>query len=178
MRIVKQLTENKFINIKEIQDPEKNVSGYQFAERKGINSIAFICVDRQSGRVLLNKELKPPVDSMILGAFGGSIDKEKPLINIVIDEVKEEAGFVVSKGDIEYVGKVLVSTQMNQYCYLYLVFVNKNEQAEREPENDVEKMSVISWHSMEELSELEDWKPIVIIEKLKNLPKYKDLKKL
>ena len=165
MRIVKQLTNNKFINIKEIKDPENNIKGYQFAERLGRDSVAFICYDTNTKKVLLNKELKPPIDSMVLGAFGGSIDKDKILIDIVIGEVKEEAGFVVGTKDIKYLGRTLVSTQMNQYCYLYLVFVDRNKQVEREPENEIEKLAITSWHLLSEINKLEDWKPIVIIAK-------------
>jgi hypothetical protein len=42
MREIKKLTDFKFINIKEVVEPEKNVKGYQFAERLGVNSVAFI----------------------------------------------------------------------------------------------------------------------------------------
>jgi len=167
LRVVEKLTNNKFLNIKEVQDPIMGVKGYQFAERLGQDSVAFICYDKKSKLFLLNNELKPPVDLMIMGAFGGSIDKDKDLIDIVIDEAKEEAGFVVDAECVNYVGKSLVSTQMNQFCYLYLIFVDKNRQGEREPENEIEKLAKISWHSLSEVSKLEDWKPIVIVEKAK-----------
>lgn len=163
MRIVKSLTNNKFLNIKEVVDRSNGISGFQFAERRGIDSVAFICYDIDAEQVLLNSEQKPPIDKFVLGAFGGSMDKDKEPIDIVIGEVKEEAGFVVTKDDIRFVGKVLVSTQMNQYCYLYLVFVNKDKQGEREPENLIEASATISWHNIKEVYKLEDWKPITII---------------
>ena len=77
MRIIKQLTNNKFLNIKEVIDEEHFVKGYQFAERLGKDSIAFICYDRITNEFLLNNEFKPPVNEMILGAFGGSLDKNE-----------------------------------------------------------------------------------------------------
>jgi 8-oxo-dGTP pyrophosphatase MutT (NUDIX family) len=167
MRIVKKLTDNKFLNLKEVRDPENNVNGYQFAERLGKDSVAFILWDNDSEQFLLNKEYKPPIDSMMLGSFGGSIDKDKFLVDIVIDEVREEAGFIVEAKDVKYVGRFFVSTQMNQYCHLYIVFVDKNKQVEREPENEIEKIATVSWHSLEEIYKIEDWKPIVIVEKAK-----------
>ena len=166
MRIVKQITDNKFINLKEVKDPEKHISGYQFAERLGKDSVAFICWDISgSEQFLLNKEYKPPVDLFILGAFGGSMDKDKSPEQIVIDEVREEAGFDVDENAVHYVGKVMVSTQMNQFCRLYVVKVDKGAQKERKPENEVEAMATTEWVHMgsTELAELRDWKPAAII---------------
>ena len=56
MRIIKNLTDNKFLNLKEVVDPDNNVKGYQFAERLGTDSVAFICWDIDgSEQFLLNK---------------------------------------------------------------------------------------------------------------------------
>jgi len=165
MRIVKQTTANKFINLHEIKDPDNHVNGYQYAERRGVNSVAFICFDKNIGQVLLNYEYKPPVNKFILGAFGGSFDKDKTGVEIVIDEVKEEAGFVVTTKDIELVGKSFVSTQMNQYCYLYVVSVCKEDQQDREPENEIEAMAVTKWLETFQLKAINDWKAITILAK-------------
>ena len=165
MRIEKQLTDNRFLNLKEVQDPDNNVRGYQFAERLGVDSVAFILYDHNTKEYMFNKEYKPPVNQFILGAFGGSMDKDKTPIEIVIGEVKEEAGFVVTEDNINDLGKVLVSTQMNQFCHLFLVKVDKNDQDEREPENAIEAMAEtkwVSWNS-EIISRIEDWKPLAII---------------
>lgn len=165
MRTVKKLTDNRFLNIKEVKDPENNVNGYQFAERLGKDSIAFILWDNDAGQFLLNKEYKPPVNEFILGAFGGSLDKDTSPEEIVIAEVKEEAGFVVTKENVHLVGEVMVSTQMNQFCKLYLVEVNKENQDEREPENAVEAMATTEWVDWyePELAKMRDWKPLAII---------------
>jgi 8-oxo-dGTP pyrophosphatase MutT (NUDIX family) len=165
MRIVEKITDNRFINLKEVVDPDKNVKGYQFAERLGRDSVAFICYDEDSGSFLVNEEYKPPVDSYVVGAFGGSMDKDKSPDEIVLAEVKEEAGYEVSKDDIRYVGKSFVSTQMNQYCYLYIVFVDRNDKQEREPENAVEAMSKTHWISRDSIYGLDDWKAITILAK-------------
>ena len=170
MRIIKKLTDNKFLNILQVEDKENNVSGYQYAERRGVDSIAFICVDKSSvdndkPEYLLNNEYKPPVNEFVLGAFGGPLDKDKSKVEIVIEEVREEAGFEVTEDDVISLGRVLVSTQMNQYCYLYLVNVNKKDQLERRPENAVEAMAKIVWTKEEDIEFLEDWKAITIVAK-------------
>ena len=169
MRIVRKLTDNKFLNIKEVVDISKHVQGFQFAERLGVDSVAFVCYDRNKELFLLNNEYKPPNDLFLSGAFGGSIDKNKKKEEIVIDECKEEAGFTVSFDNVKYVGKVMVSTQMNQFCYLYLVEVNKEDQGEKMPENEVEAMSTTSWLPIKDIFKLNDWKCITIIAKAKGL---------
>jgi 8-oxo-dGTP pyrophosphatase MutT (NUDIX family) len=165
MKNIKKLTDNKFINIKEINYPEMHVGNYQFAERLGKDSIAFILWDSNLEQFLLNEEYKPPVDEFILGSFGGSIDSNKTTEEIVIAEAKEEAGFVVTKEQVHFVGEILVSTQMNQFCKLYLVEVNKEDQEAREPENAIEAMAKTKWvqRDNEEFRKLRDWKPLVII---------------
>jgi len=169
MRVVRKITNNRFVNIREIKDPEMHLDGYQFAERLGVDSVAFVLWDENEEMFLLNREYKPPVDKFMLGAFGGSMDKNKSPEEIVIAEVKEEAGFVVDKKDVYYVGEVLVSTQMNQMCKLYLVKVDKKNQDERDPENPVEAMAETEWVSYNSnlLSYLRDWKPLAIISKAK-----------
>ena len=166
MRIVKKLTDNKFLNIMEVKDLENNVNGYQYAERLGVDSVAFICWDKnQSEMFLFNKEYKPPVNKFILGAFGGSMDKNKSPEEIVIAETKEEAGYEVTKEDVHYLGKVMVSTQMNQFCHLFVVFVDKKQEQRRDPENAIEAMAKTEWMIWDEAEfcKMEDWKPLAII---------------
>jgi hypothetical protein len=173
MRMVKQLTNNKFLNIKEVTDPENNVRGYQFAERRGIDSVAFICYDSSKvyelnyTEFLLNKEYTPPTNEFHVRAFGGSIDKDKPKTEIVKEEVKEECGFEVKEKSIHELGKVFVSTQMNQYCYLYLVDLKGAKESGRKPENAVEAMAETVWKTEAEIVSKMDWKAICILQKAK-----------
>jgi len=170
MRAVKSLTNNKFLNIKEVCDPDNHVRGYQYAERLGKDSVAFVCYDYTTNEILLNSEYKPPINEFILGAFGGSIDKDKNIKQIVIEEVREEAGFEVTEGDCLSMGRVFVSTQMNQFCYLFMVLVDRRKQKERSPENEVEAMAVtkwIDWNS--DITDLSDWKAITIMSKYEKI---------
>ena len=75
---------------------------------------------------------------------------------------------MVDKKDIKELGKCFVSTQMNQFCYLYLVFVNKQDQGEKHPENESEALSKTDWFTLGEIQgdmNLEDWKTLTIISK-------------
>ena len=169
MRIVKQITNNKFLNIKSVEDTDMGCRGYQFAERKGVNSIAFLCYDKETGMFLINREATPSLGVFLYRAFGGAIDKNKSYEGIVLDEVKEEAGYKVNPSKIKKVGRNFVSTQMNQFCYLYLVFVNEKQKIEREPENACEALAEPTWWTEAQIKSGEDWKGIVIIEKAKGL---------
>lgn len=163
MRTVKQLTTNKFLNIKEVYDEEKHCRGYQFAERRGVDSIAFICWDGAQEKFLVNYEYTPPTDEFMLRAFGGSLDKAVSMKEIVIDEASEEAGYVVKDKHIMELGPVFVSTQMNQRCYLFLVDVTGLKCGERKPENQIEEMAATAWKTKEEIIDGDDWKAIAII---------------
>jgi 8-oxo-dGTP pyrophosphatase MutT (NUDIX family) len=156
-----KITDHKFVNLYKITDPENHVNGYMYAERLGKDSIAFICYDEGLGKVLVNKEYKPPVNEFITGAFGGSLDKDVSLEEIVRAEAKEEGGFSDIK-EIQPIGKFLVSTQMNQFCHLYLVHVDRNDEGEREPENAIEAMAETIWIDESEVFALNDWKAITI----------------
>jgi 8-oxo-dGTP pyrophosphatase MutT (NUDIX family) len=162
-KTVKQLTNNRFLNLKEVRDPENNVGGYQFAERLGVDSVAFIGYMPSEGEFLVNKEYKPPISKFITGAFGGSIDKQQSPAEIVRDEVREEAGFEVEMSAIKYLGRVFVSTQMNQFCFLFIVILDKKEQKERKPENAVEAMATTKWVKDDAIYKMEEWKPMAII---------------
>ena len=166
MRTIETMFDHKFVRIKAVTDPEHHVKQYVFAERLGVDSIAFICEDASTGDFLLNHEYTPPTNEFLDRAFGGSLDKkDKDLVEIVKDEVYEEAGFTVDKKDIKSMGKIFVSTQMNQYCHLFMVMVKKSQQHERHPENEVEAMSHPIWLTMDEILSGNDWKSIAIIAK-------------
>ena len=167
MRIVKQITDNRFLNIKEVTDHDLRCTAYQFAERKGVDSVAFICYDKEKGLFLINKEATPPTGGFMLRAFGGSIDKSKPYEEIVRDEVLEEAGYKIPPSKIKLVGRSFVSTQMNQFCYLFIVFISDDKKTARHPENECEALASLEWRLENEIMDGEDWKAITIIEKAK-----------
>jgi hypothetical protein len=150
----------------------KQTGHYCYTERLGVDSIAFILFDRNQRKFGLIEERKPPFDVRegkevtMKTAFGGSLDSDKhsPL-EITIEEVREEAGYKVTDDDILYLGKVIVSTQMNQYCHLYLVNVTDIEFSGRDPQTQMEADSVVVWMTKEEVMNNVDWKAITIISK-------------
>lgn len=139
----------------------KKTGNFFYAERHGKDSVAFILVDnnKDNKKYGLVKELKDPIGGYLVTAFGGSLDKKNLThTEIVVAEVKEESGYTVSKDRIEYIGKRYVSTQMNQFCYLFLVDVTDLEQGERVPQNETEALASVVWVSDEDIAQGPDWK--------------------
>lgn len=165
-----KLTNLKFVNIFKTSIPSKGCAAYLYAERLGVNSVAFICFDPKHPDVdkyLLNSEFTPPLDCFHVRAFGGSLDKDKTPRQIVVDEVNEEVGFTVTENDVYPLGKVFVSTQMNQYCYLFAVQVDFTKQRERHPENKIEELAQPVRMSEESIFNGDDWKSITILIKMR-----------
>lgn len=154
---------NKFLQIKEWK---RKGQRYFYAERLGVDSVAFVLHDRNKGKFGLVREFKPPIDDFLITAFGGSLDKDVPMGQIVKEEVKEEAGYDVIPADISYAGRAFVSTQMNQWCYLYLVDVTNTKQGEREPETYLEADASVEWLYPEQIKSGDDWKAITILTKM------------
>ena len=153
---------------------------YEYAERGGQDSIAFILFDNKSKKFCLINESKPAMDerngeeTRMTTAFGGSIDSTHPEQQICQTEVLEETGFEVSLDRVHYVGETLVSSQMSQMCVGYLVDVTgltKTHEAEYEKEvsktqsqKDAEEFSgnSVHWFTYSEIMENSDWKSIFI----------------
>lgn len=153
---------------------------YEYAERGGQDSIAFILADKNARKFALIYESKPPMDERMntevrmTTAFGGSVDMDgKTLQEICQIEVQEEAGFVVPLSKIQSVGETLVSSQMSQLCHLFMVDVTdipKTQQAEYELP-DISKDQEFAgndviWMSYAEVLENSDWKSIFILSKV------------
>ena len=163
-------------------------SPFFYAERKGVDSVAFILYDgsRDGDNWCLINEGKPPFFDRnnnerfsTYTAFGGSNDGELPLDvylnlteneqinylkNIVKNEVLEEAGFDIGNdmNRIEFMSKDMVSTQMNQYCFLYLVDVSGLNQGKPTTTDPEEYLSYPVWMTNDQLLSGICWKAKVI----------------
>jgi 8-oxo-dGTP pyrophosphatase MutT (NUDIX family) len=148
---------------------------YTYAERAGVDSVAFVLYDKNNGMYGLINEYKPPVNEFLTTAFGGSIDKElnpfsdvlMRLKEIVKEETQEEAGYTVDRDQIVWVGSYFCSTQMNQYVHLFVVELNKEQFTGRKPENEMEEVASVIWFTYDEVLDLplRDWKSFVAVSK-------------
>eukprot|EP01027_Heterolobosea_sp_BB2_P024423 GEZU01036788.1.p1 GENE.GEZU01036788.1~~GEZU01036788.1.p1 ORF type:complete len:214 (-),score=45.58 GEZU01036788.1:36-677(-) len=178
--------------------------GFFYAERKGVDSCAFILYDphrRPDKPYGLVSERKDGLDArykqdvFLTTAFGGSNDYHLvPLAtylsmsdaeqaehfarNLVLEEVLEESGFRFANVEqlrsdpaklnkiVQYMGKYFVSTQMNQFCFLYLVDVSEAQEGAPTTTDYFELMATTVWMSKEEvLTQTQDWKSQIIVNK-------------
>jgi hypothetical protein len=152
---------------------------YEYSERPGKDSIAFVLYDDNTKKFALIYEAKPPLDErmdtkvMMTTAFGGSIDMEYSYKEICQVEVREEAGYDVPLNKIHSIGKTLVSTQMNQLLEGFLVDVtniDKTLKTEVEMFNEEDSRGLdkfnysrIVWMNEQEVISNSDWKSIFIM---------------
>lgn len=153
---------------------------YEYAERGGQDSIAFVLFDNKTKKFCLISESKPPMDERMnkrvhmTTAFGGSIDSDQTAEEICRIEVEEETGYEVTLDRIYYTGKTLVSTQMSQIAKTYLVDVTnikKTKTAEYEAKPSVEQEAKdatefsgnsVHWMTIDEVMVNQDWKSVYI----------------
>lgn len=156
---------------------------YYFGERGGTDSIFFILYNKDTDKFALISESKPPMDegnnkrTNMTTAMGGSCDMDLTKQEICQIEVREECGYDVPLYRIEEVGSTLVSTQMNQTAYGFIVNVTgyeKTLKAENEMEISQEQMekdptefsgNSIIWMTIDEVFQNSDWKSIFIVSK-------------
>lgn len=157
---------------------------YFYAERKGVDSVAFILLDENRvDKYGVVNERKPPMDErygelvFIETAFGGSNDMiadetyftmtENEVIQhfkeLVRIETREEAGFIVDFDRIKFTSKELVSTQMNQWAFMFIVDVTNIQQGDTDPQNETEAMSTVCWKNFKQVQSMNDWKTKSIV---------------
>ncbi len=147
---------------------------YEYAQRGGVDSIAFILYDGAKDKYGLIKESKPPLDELagtkikMITAFGGSLDVYGAAHKFIcMEEVLEESGYKVPSKNIECIGHTMVSTQMSERCYGYFVDVTGLTPGKTEAD-EVEKESIlygneVVWMTHSELFNNNDWKSVWIM---------------
>lgn len=155
------ISENEHLSLKKIDN-------YFFSERKNIDSVAFVLFatniddDRRIG---LSYDYQPGINKSIIKAFTSSINDPniEDLKDLIIEQVKSQAGFDVDKSNIEYLDKCFVSSKMSEFCHLFGVAVDKNLQFKKEPNSPRKIEAGHYWSTVEEIKELEDWKAQIIV---------------
>jgi hypothetical protein len=148
----------------------KKINNYFFSERKNIDSIAFVLFAtniNDERRIGLSYEFQPGINKSIIKAFSSSITNPDvdDLKDLVIEQVKLQAGFDVDKSEIEYLNKCFVSSKMSEFCHLFGIAVDKNVQTKKEPNSPRKIKSGQYWSTVDEIKELEDWKAQIIVYK-------------
>lgn len=132
----------KWLKIKMTYDPNEKGKEFYFAQRLGKDSVAFLLIDknREDDKYQILKQYSSPYGKFQEGVFTGSLEKHgKSVMDHVIEEVKEEAGYDVDKEQIKLITSEEVGSSTNEIVHLYLVDITGLEQEIREPENIFEE---------------------------------------
>lgn len=151
---------NPYLQIKETKTEDGT---YYYSERRGKDSVAFVLYASEDDTYGLINEFKPPLGISLVTAFGGSLDKDKSLSGIVVDEVEEEGGFRVSEEDLIYKGSFMATTQSSEVVHLYLVCISNSDTVGRKPQNKIEEQSEVIWIKKEDAKLIKCWKARLII---------------
>lgn len=148
----------------------KKINSYYFTERKNVDSFAFVLfatnIDDER-RVGLTYEFQPSINKSIIKAFTSSIKNPdtNDILDLVIDEIEAQAGFITTKPEIEYLGKCFVSSNLSEFCHLFGVAVDKTRQFKKESSNPRKMNAGHYWATNEEVKDLEDWRAQTILMK-------------
>jgi 8-oxo-dGTP pyrophosphatase MutT (NUDIX family) len=171
-------TPKDFLKIKKA--PNHN---FYYTERKGIDSVSIVLIDKVSRKIGLTMESKPPFSerenvplAFKLTALGGSLfdmvgteeylkmsfeDQLEVATKTAIKEVQEEAGYECVK--IHFCGRVVFNSMSNEYVYLFLAEVDASEDAKPDPQNHLESLAKIEWVDIEEGSVIECGKTLATL---------------
>jgi ADP-ribose pyrophosphatase YjhB (NUDIX family) len=124
----KVVFKGKWVSLKE--SPE----GFQYLERKNKNSIAMMITRDTSTGIEVYARYQPTTaygtdvfSSMICCPVTGSIEQGEEYSITAQRECLEEAGFKVTREDMNSLGEYIVGTQTNEICYCYHVDVTGKE---------------------------------------------------
>lgn len=138
-----------------IKETEK---GFQYAVRKGVNSIAVFLIRmniRKGWEVLVRYQplcIQNNDDSLFPCPITGSIDIGERTPDTAIREVEEESGFVLEK--VEYLGKYIVGTQTNEIVDMFHANVTSvNPEKVRGDGTYHESISYNQWEPLENLKD-------------------------
>lgn len=143
-----------------IKTTDKDGSPFFHVQRLGKDSVAFICyAEHRRGELLCLKQWSAPYKGMITGAFTGSLDKDgKSIEDIVIEELREEAGITATSDRLKLVSRDRVGTSTDETCYLYLINISNLPIEQKEPENVYEQLAQRLWLTCSEIQEHGDWR--------------------
>ncbi|MEE3928310.1 NUDIX domain-containing protein [Mycoplasmopsis ciconiae] len=138
--------------------------GFIYAERKGVDSIAFLAFKKENGEYLfhLRYQLYPNLKHLnneykfYPSCITGTIEANETPIQTVIKEAFEEGGFKISQQNIISYTPYLATTQSNEIVHVYLGLIDSSvECCEAQGDGSYfEKISFNKWVNIQELQQI------------------------
>jgi len=139
-------------------------SGFQYLQRKGKNSIAILPYNSKTKEVLVRfqpmcavEELGDMENRLSPCPITGSIDdSDTSTVGTVLRELKEETGYTTDTDNIEFISKVIPSTQTNEIIYQYIVDVVDLPFSDAQGDGSIHKrVSKNVWYPITEVYDLD-----------------------
>jgi 8-oxo-dGTP diphosphatase len=150
----------------------KSEKGFVFSERNGKDSIAVLPYRKNDDKIEVLIRLQPlvfnqgtvlkfkendyrdvPADELIRCPITGSLDSTHDnIIDYVIEEMKEEAGYFIKPSEVKFLGYYFVGTQTNEVVHCFTCDVSNKPQ--QSPEGDGtywESISKNEWIDFDDL---------------------------
>jgi 8-oxo-dGTP diphosphatase len=127
VKFCKTIFETKWIKLKETE------RGFQFLERRGVDSIAILLVRLNEGGFIEALIRKQPLwvngtdDDLFACPITGSIEEEETARESAIREAFEEAGYVVDNSEVLDLGSYISATMMNETVHMFVADVTGKE---------------------------------------------------
>ena len=171
----KIIFDNPWLKVKE------SPHGYIFSERKGVDSIAILAYTKMGNDIEIltrfqplpfkNAENKEDTLPLFCCPITGSIDKGDTADDSAIKEMKEEAGYEITKDQLTYLGYYIVGTQTNEAVHMYIIDVTNLEPAETSSDGTYhESVSENFWHKLDFIENNCEYAGLVIL--INKLKKY------
>jgi len=127
------LKTNKWIELRELVDEKKGINGYVYSHEKSCDGkkIVILPYRNQKGKfeILLRDELTPcwDLNKKIISSLTGSVEKNNSPLETAIIELKEEAGYSITKEDIVELGEMFGIKSSDTVYYLFTVDLTNKE---------------------------------------------------
>lgn len=142
------------------------------------SSVAIILYNKEKDTTILVKQFRPAVhfknqDPYMIELVAGRIDEDNSKKNIIIKEVKEEAGYEIK--DVQFLKRFFSSPGANtEFVYLYLGYISDKNKISDGGGDENENIEVIEIpfydaYEMVKSNEILDGKTILGLELLKNI---------
>ena len=163
------LKNDDWVQLRTMKAPEKKINGYTYSHeiRCEGSIVAFLPFRRENNDFwfLLRKEAVPcwELDTPILCSFTGGVDKDSEPYKTFINELREEAGYILDSEEdanrLFDLSTTYATKSTDSIFYLYAVDVTdfpKEKTKELYIETELEEASTNEWHEIGKLNEIKD----------------------
>lgn len=148
----KVLHDNKWLSLKEMTWPEKNVPGYVFSHEKRcdgkiVSILPYRYINDNDIEILVRKEFTPcwKTDELVISSITGGVEKDLGPAKTAVHELEEEAGYTIDESELEFLGTSFGAKSSDTVYHLYTVDLTGKEQGKPTTEDPQELHSFCYW---------------------------------